>query len=343
MTSLDQEAAALQNATKAELNNILLNGTSAQSAAAQKLLRAQSLAQLAVAVGEFEKASQTFADLSNSLQTVIDAVKVNPFGNTLGKLNQLLGEANRIGEAIKDPEKLPALADDGASITFTLPVRTDEEDTPPAAPAAVSPPTAPAIGGVRPPPINSRKFADLKEEYQTYYDEAALRPESEATVTTMARRIIGFSDRYKAAGDPLGIPWYFIGCIHALESSCNFTNHLHNGDPLDARTTHVPAGCPTSGNPPFTWEESATDALTLKKYDGLSDWSLPRLLYRWEAYNGFGYRPREVATPYLWSCTSLYTKGRYVADGRFDANATSKQAGCVSILKTLVARGAVTL
>jgi hypothetical protein len=40
------------------------------------------------------------------------------------------------------------------------------------------------------------------------------------------------------------------------------------------------------------------------------------MLYRFEANNGFGYRKRSVATPYLWSYSDHYDKGKFVADGK---------------------------
>ena len=40
-----------------------------------------------------------------------------------------------------------------------------------------------------------------------------------------------------------------------------FDQHLHNGDPLSGRTTHVPPGRPRPASPPFTWEQSAHDAI----------------------------------------------------------------------------------
>jgi lysozyme family protein len=44
----------------------------------------------------------------------------------------------------------------------------------------------------------------------------------------------------------------------------------------------------------------------------------------------------EVLTPYLWSFTNHYTKGKFVADGKFDANAVSKQCGAAAILKLML-------
>jgi lysozyme family protein len=147
-------------------------------------------------------------------------------------------------------------------------------------------------------------------------------------------------------GEPLGIPWYFIGCIHALEGGFDFNTHMFNGDPLTARTVHVPKGQPAAApanGASYTWEESATAAMRFKGFDQDTDWSLPRLLYRWERYNGFGYRRQGVPTPYLWSFSTLYDKGRFVADHEFDPNARSKQAGAATMVKGLVEQGVVTL
>jgi lysozyme family protein len=85
-----------------------------------------------------------------------------------------------------------------------------------------------------------------------------------------------------------------------MAASLNFNRHLHNGDPLTARTVQVPAGRPKTGEPPFTWEESATDALMLEKLDQWEDWSVPGTLYKLEQYNGWGYRLAhpDVKSPY---------------------------------------------
>jgi lysozyme family protein len=83
--------------------------------------------------------------------------------------------------------------------------------------------------------------------------------------------------------------------------------------------------------------------MALKKFHEETDWSLAHLLYRFEAYNGFGYRGRGINTPYLWSFSNQYTKGKYVADGRYDANAVSKQCGAAVLVKELAERGIITL
>lgn len=142
--------------------------------------------------------------------------------------------------------------------------------------------------------------------------------------------------RYSDLGKQVVVPWQFIAAIHGLEASFNFRAHLHNGDyPLSRRTRQVPAGRPRAWLPPSSWESSALDALRLMGFAGQSDWSLPRMLYRLEAYNGFGYRHSGRATPYLWSYSTLYSRGKFVADGRFDPTARSKQCGAAVMLKVL--------
>src|SRR5262249_7500590 len=87
----------------------------------------------------------------------------------------------------------------------------------------------------------------------------------------------------------------------------------------------------------------ARDALQRRKLDNESDWSLPRALYRWEAYNGFGYRSFGVPSPYLWSLSTIYGRGKDVADGKFVRNAGSAQCGAGPLVKFLHLKGEVKL
>lgn len=139
------------------------------------------------------------------------------------------------------------------------------------------------------------------------------------------------------------IPWYFIACVHYLECSFSFRKHLHNGDPLTGYTVQVPAGRPKVGHaPPFTFEESAVDALKLMGFDKVRSWILPFILRKLEAYNGFGYfKYHKMNSPYLWSFSNHYTKGKYVKDGKFDKEAVSAQTGSAVILKRMEDRGLI--
>jgi lysozyme family protein len=183
----------------------------------------------------------------------------------------------------------------------------------------------------------------LRTEYQQLFDTCEIRPERANLVEKLIKNIEPNRIRYSAVGDPLGIPWYFVGVIHNMESSLGFKGHLHNGDPLTARTVHVPVGRPKTGQAPFTWEESAMDALQLERLDQWSDWSVPGTLYKLEAYNGFGYRSRhpEVFSPYLWSFSTHYTKGKYVGDGTFSPSAVSQQCGAAILLRRMSEVGTI--
>lgn len=184
---------------------------------------------------------------------------------------------------------------------------------------------------------------DMRKEYSNLFDTCEIQPAHLAEVDSIATKILANRSRYERVGTPLGIPWYFIGVVHNMESSLDFTKHLHNGDPLTARTFHVPKGRPASGEPPFTWEDSATDALKLEKLDTVRDWSIPRMLFQLEDYNGFGYRNRHppINSPYLWCFSTNYVKGKFVKDGVFDPDAVSKQCGAAVILRRLAEKGAI--
>lgn len=183
--------------------------------------------------------------------------------------------------------------------------------------------------------------ASLSNEYESLFNSCVVAPGKAGRVDQLADRVLANKARYQAVGDPLGIPWYFIGAVHNMESDCSFNCHLHNGDPLTARTVHVPAGRPATGNPPFTWEDSARDALMLRSLQAVTDWSLGGLLYQLEGYNGFGYRlyHPNVLSPYLWSASNLYTSGKYVADGSWSDTAVSQQYGGAVIIRRLAERG----
>lgn len=184
---------------------------------------------------------------------------------------------------------------------------------------------------------------DLRQHYQSLFTSCVVNPAKLSAVNSVISRIMPNQGRYQSVAEPLGIPWYFVAVVHNMECGLNFNQHLHNGDPLTARTVHVPAGRPPNGSPPFAWEQSAADALTIQGFANLTDWSLPVILYRLEAYNGFGYRKLTppINTPYLWSFSNQYTSGKYVADGKFDPNAVSTQCGAAVILFQMAQNGAV--
>jgi len=191
-------------------------------------------------------------------------------------------------------------------------------------------------GRARPAP----SFDSVKAEYRQLFDACTIVPKYQRLVDKDVEKLKGFRPRYEKVGSPMGIPWHFIGIIHSMEAGFSFKTHLHNGDSLAARTVLIPDGRPEVWNPPNDWESSAADAMLIKRYNAQEDWSLERILYRWEQYNGWGYRGK-VNSPYLWSFTNQYTRGKYVRDRVWDANAVSQQTGAVTLLMGLIQAGEV--
>ena len=182
-------------------------------------------------------------------------------------------------------------------------------------------------------------FESLAGEYAHLWDTIEFSGHMSGTVEWYAKRILRYRDSYVEIEEQTGVPWWFCGLLHGMECGFNFRQHLHNGDSLAGRTRRVPRGYPRSGSPPFTWEESALDALRIKGYDKVRNWSIENVAWLAENFNGWGYRlyHSETLSPYLWSGTTHYRRGKYVVDGRYSPTAVSKQAGVMAILKRLEA------
>lgn len=176
-------------------------------------------------------------------------------------------------------------------------------------------------------------FDTLKSQYRSCWDNCEIKADWKDRINKTCDKILQNKAKYDVVSNKTSVPWFIIAVIHNMESGLDFSGCLMNGDPWNQVTIHVPSG----KGPWNSWEEAAIDAM---KYDGLTavtDWSIEHSLYLLEAYNGQGYLKYhpETKTPYLWSGTNMYTKGLYVADGKYDPNKVSNQVGCVAILKTL--------
>lgn len=179
----------------------------------------------------------------------------------------------------------------------------------------------------------------LKAEYRHMFSICAIKASRRPFVNMALRKIMDGELRYLEIANQYAMPWIFLGCIHLMESGCNFNRQLHNGDSLNSRTIHVPKGRPPLPLlPPFTFEQSAKDALDLFGFDKWKDWTIEGILWSMEKWNGLGYRQYHpnVKSPYLWAATSLYTKGKYVSDTKFSPNAVSQQIGIAAILQLAI-------
>lgn len=187
-------------------------------------------------------------------------------------------------------------------------------------------------------------FAQLKPDYEALYASTKVLDKWKGTGAWHVAKLRKGRARYDAAAAAAsGVPWWFIGIVHGMEASFSFTGHLHNGDPLPARTVQIPKKRPLVWNPPSDWQSSALDALDGEGLLHLTDWSLARVLFRFEAYNGYGYHKLGVNSLYLWSFSNHWTKGKFVADHKFDPNATSKQCGAAVMLRALADAGDIAI
>lgn len=268
------------------------------------------------------QAAGLVASATDSLERVVASTRMRPFDNFLSDIQVAMAALEQRLDEMQGAERLPNAND------------------PRAARASVTSSAPSTVGDDVPTPIASKDFGELREEYAKFFESCRLRPEFSENVEFYVSRLIKNKTVYQQLAASLNnMPWLFIGVVHGLECGFNFGTHLHNGDPLTGRTIHKPAGRPVAGQPPFTWLESARDALQLKGVHQVTDWNLPRMLYMLEAYNGFGYRWRGVPSPYLWSFSNIYNSGKFVSDGRFDPNAVSKQCGAAVMLRVMQDRG----
>ncbi|MGE7471987.1 D-Ala-D-Ala carboxypeptidase family metallohydrolase [Bosea sp. NPDC003192] len=288
---------------------------------------------LQAAAKSFIDGSLTYLDLIGQLEKGIRQIGHAP------ELAILLQKARELQIALHQREHAQGSDQDDNDDD----VKQDEESNPPDVGGKKKAPATRRI--LRPPEtLTTTDFhPELAREYEKLFLGSVIREERQHLVARSALAALESRSRYEHVGRLTGIPWWFIAGIHMLESQFNFGAHLHNGDSLSARTRRVPKGRPQTGAPPFTWEESALDALNAKKLASLGDWSLARALYRWERYNGVGYRARKIPSPYLWSFSTVYAKGKFIRDHTFDENAVSQQCGAAVLLKYLHERGELQL
>ncbi len=178
-------------------------------------------------------------------------------------------------------------------------------------------------------PDNIDNFCPVKyiPHYRDLYESVEVTKVSDKVIEHINHNM----GRYTAAANMTGVPWYVIACIHNLEASQSFDKNMMNGQRLDKVTTWVPKGY----GPWETWEDSCVDAFKIKVAP--TEWNIENTLYFLERFNGTGYLKyhRNVNSPYLWSYTNHYTKGKYVRDGKWSNSAVSKQMGAVAIIKKL--------
>jgi lysozyme family protein len=180
-------------------------------------------------------------------------------------------------------------------------------------------------------------FEAAKQGYANLWAKMIVRPERVVLAQSIAKRLNGNRRRYEVVASQIGCPWWFIAIVHELEAGGSFNAYLGNGQPLNRVTTLVPRG----RGPFASFEEGALDALRVEGVDKITDWSIPRALYMFESYNGFGYAQHNVNSPYVWSFSNLYERGKFTVDHGYSASAVSEQCGAAVILREMIDLGYV--
>lgn len=148
----------------------------------------------------------------------------------------------------------------------------------------------------------------------------------------MAQKAIAFKkDFYDAVEAATGIPWYCVAAWDMREESFSHTKYLGNGDPLNKKSVHVPAG----RGPFATWYAGAIDALTLEGFSKIKHWDIVTALIECEIYNGSGYKARGIPSPYVYAGTSIQVPGKFVKDGVFSSTAVDTQPSCAGLFLAL--------
>jgi len=176
----------------------------------------------------------------------------------------------------------------------------------------------------------------LKDLNKKRWDAMRITEAQGPAFKAVADRLLFQRPRYEAVSKALksqgyNIPWEFIAVTHQREASGDFTKYLGNGQALNKKTTIVP-----KGRGPFSsWEQGAIDALVYAPPYAAknTDWSIGGTLAKLEEYNGLGYSAKGVPSPYIWAGTDQYTKGKYVADHKYDPEHVDTQLGCAGLLK----------
>lgn len=173
-------------------------------------------------------------------------------------------------------------------------------------------------------------FETLKKEYADRWSKMLIPQKYVTQVQAVAHKLELLKDSYETH---TGIPWQFLAAIHYRESNNDMRGQLLNGEHWNQVTRLVPKGL----GPWHSFEDALAFAVTQDGLNTITEWSIERLLYQAEKWNGFGYRQyHKIASPYVWSHTNQYSGGKYTNDGKYDASVYDVQLGVAALFKILV-------
>jgi lysozyme family protein len=177
-------------------------------------------------------------------------------------------------------------------------------------------------------------FDALRGEYTVML--ARMQITRVAAVDAAAQRLARLIDagHYAAGCAATGVPQAVAAASFDREASSNFALSPCQGDPIDRKSVHVPAG----RGPYANWTDAQIDAYHIDHLDavGASNWTWELGCYYEELFNGFGPRNHGKVSGYLMAGTSAYTGGKYVTDRVWNPNAQDEQLGVIPVAYRIV-------
>ena len=198
------------------------------------------------------------------------------------------------------------------------------------------------------------KYKTNKKINDKYYKSAANKIKEISKITKFQNELKRFKKaffkekaqkKYRKIAKKAKVPRQLIAAIHYREdvNDClygKFRVYLHNGQKLGKKTTIAPVGKFFRKG---QFVKAAIDAIhdkeTYKKEYNLSYGSkdMAAMLALAEKFNGTGYTDyHDGNSPYLYSGTSLYVKGKYTEDGDYDGNLIDKQVGVFALINAIM-------
>lgn len=182
----------------------------------------------------------------------------------------------------------------------------------------------------------------LLAENTKRWERMKVKPSFWPAAQKFAKRALSHKAEYVAISETIKnqtgkyVPWWFIPLVH--ERECirgvdNWTCNIGQGTPFNQKSHIKPY------NGPFhSFREAAIAALVNEAPHAANNtnWSGGGTMTIAEAYNGMGYAKKGLPSPYVWSGTDQYVKGKYIRDGVFDPNKVDTQLGVAISLKAMM-------
>lgn len=168
--------------------------------------------------------------------------------------------------------------------------------------------------------------------YAKQWDAMIIKPNHIAEFKHDAEFAIAHKSIYQHVENRTGVEWPHVALLHRRESSADFQTYLGNGQSLAHKTTEVPAGRgPFIG--PDAFYNGCIDALALDHLDRVvPPWTIEKILFYCEEFNGEGYNNHGLPSPYIWGLTNIQVIGKYTRDHFIDHTVWDTQPGCAPLL-----------